>query len=456
VRWKLPWRRVNQPSRWVVTVLASSVAVFALDWTGFFNIVGLDAWADRQYFDSLEYRGHNAWFSPLKLVYIDGEHDFRPDAQSETFKFSDAAQRERWRSLHASVLKAFESAGTHLVAFDMYWPEPAESNKTADTELAESIRQVSDSGVTDVVVGAASTQNSEMSASIQKVVRPEQYGSVAVGARTREVAGSAYYRRLVLGEANSRVLRLSVQKGAINVIPVTPTFPLRVLLAWYKTKPDQASAWLEANRRSLIILRHGDILRTIPCEAAQDADGSIRILYPLDIPEDLLLTNSSESYEQVYLRRGTIPEYKGGLVILGVRLKGSPESGGEEIQLSKTRKAFGYEVNASFVNQIIMGVYPHHLGALGEFVFLLGSCLIASFARRALSAAKLKVPLPHLGDREIPLGLMIMVLLYVLIAVILYEYRYLILQPSYDILALVVGYFVCGKRLLPRRTELLP
>jgi CHASE2 domain-containing sensor protein len=447
--------RVDNPRSQVVLkkkfaswLLVLPLLVFALFWVGALGVLGVENLAERYYLRLVSPYSAKPFDSRhIKVLYIEGA------------EFKDSAQRQKWRSRHVDLLKKLDAAGAKVVAFDFAFAGMDKDSEAATRAFVGAIRAVEAKGKTRVVIGLDPPNSLDL---ISQAVPPEQQGLVWAGGSVMEPDTKTHLRRVLLAE--SKPLPPEVQmKDEPACQPWA--FPLAVYLT-YINQAGQARVrpHIDVSGGRIVLYRGGMQIGEIATETevseqehkACGEDSGKRRLASLPLlmaPADSV---AGKTYQD-FLREqdvSTLGQYKDAIVIVGARST-DDQPGQDVVELvpgTKPAEVYGHQVHASILSDLLTGRYPRRLGYAWQLCLLYVLALSAGVGRRFLPKSDVKLPIPFLGDRSVPIGLGIVFLLYVFFCIALYRQRLILLDVGYHLVILFAAYYLIGGALVPAGT----
>jgi CHASE2 domain-containing sensor protein len=358
----------------------------------------------------------------------------------------DELERRQWRPRFARVLDALARAGARVVAFDI----PFNNESDFDAPLVAAIQRA---GATRVVLGYEPRPGEArpISAAFTPVIDSIAIGSVLVGERTAAGADAAALPRYVLLSHGRAGAALSVE----------PTFPLQVKLAWESGRLGRPIRVLPDLEARCLRLRDGaNDFDTIPSRLTIEREDAEDILHarfllqriwtgdlqaisqPFDVVESWLDTPADAGHAPILNASGSRnlrDTYAGRLVLVGADVDE------DRFDVAPNDVVFGYAVHASVISALLQREYPHEPGILPQIglLWLLG--FTAGVSRVAFPGGDRTLDVTFLGRKlNVPVTLIVLILVFVGLAIWLFKSWLLMLDPVYDIAALILGYYLAG------------
>ena len=418
---------------WAGVYAVLGALVFAASWMRFPNFLGgcVD-YVERPYYK-------------LTAYYVPKVHDALRVIRITNYP-KDELERRQWRPRFARVLDALSRAGARVVAFDI----PFNTESDFDAPLVAAIRGA---GTTRVVLGYEPRPGEArpISAAFAPVIDTIAIGSVLVGEKTASGPDASALPRYILLSHGQAGAALSVE----------PTFPLQVKLAWESDRLGRPIRVLPDLSARCLRLRDGTTeLDMIPSRLTierEDADDILHARFLLQRIWSGDLQAISQSFDVVESWLDTPPDpahapilnatgarnlrdsYAGRLVLIGADVDE------DRFDVGPKDVVFGYAVHASVISALLQRKYPHEPGILPQIglLWLLG--FTAGVSRVTFPGGDRTLDVTFLGRKlNVPVTLIVLILLFVGVAIWLFKSRLLMLDPVYDIAALIFGYYLAG------------
>ena len=418
---------------WAAVYGVLGAVIFAASWMRFPNFLGgcVD-YVERPYYK-------------LTAYYVPKVDDALRIIRIDNFPKNEL-ERRVWRPRFARVLDALVHAGARVVAFDI----PFNDESDFDAPLVTAIQSA---GTTRVVLGYEPRpgQSRPISAAFTPVIDSIALGSILVGEKTAAGPDSAALPRYILLSHGRAGTTLSVE----------PTFPLQVKLAWESGRLGRPIRVLpDLSARCLLLRDGGTDFDAIPSRLTierEDADDILHarfllqriwsgdlqaISQPFDVVESWLDTPADATHAPVLNASGVRnlrETYAGRLVLIGADVDE------DRFEVAPKDVVFGYTVHASVISALLQRTYPHEPGILPQIglLWLLG--MTAGVSRVTFPGGDRTLDVTFLGRKlNVPVTLIVLILLFIGIAIWLFKSRLLMLDPVYDVAALIVGYYLAG------------
>ena len=423
--------------RLAAITLVISLASFAR----LLNIAGIDDWLERLQLEQMDYSVNVAPPAALRLIYIKG------DDVLDNSKVDFQTRAQLWRREHARLLRALANA-PRLVAFDLEFPKPDSDadSQTATIELGKAIHDAT----MRVLIGA--DLNDDGVPSLTAALNSADLALTGVGGlRLEQGARSKLVRRYILAESQAPAGVLHGPQPAI------PSLALMMRLA--ELSPSRAartSVQLDEANRQIILLAGGKALERISCDIERELrPQSPRWLATIPFHYRGDSVPRGDRYTDVLRRLPDAPtEYKNKILLIGAQNdKEIGDEGGERVRLAPDpdkRFAYGYQVHASVFSDLSQNTYPRRLPWLLQVSVLLVLALIAGTGRAKLPNTEFEVDTKIIGKRKVPLGLLILLGVYIAVVWVFYRSAFILFDVGYGALAVVSAYFLCGNVFVPR------
>jgi CHASE2 domain-containing sensor protein len=437
ILWK--WIASAAGKKWILSVVMLSGALIAAWWVSLLNIAGIDEWLEERYFQLMDYSEPVQAAPNLRIIFID---------EKDVLNGKQASDLEAWRSFHAEVVKSLANAGAKLVAFDMMFPEPANENIEADRKFAEAIKLVKLESKMRIILGVDEGEY-VISSKLKSVMDKSELGCIKIGGMTSNTAGHSL-RRVMIAESTFT----DASDAPVEVISesedITPSLSLRVVLSL-----KGQSAKYDTLHKRLVLLEGNRIVNTIRCEIETDrySDPPMRRFFlPLHRINYSRHRITPESYVK-FRKRSSFSDYRGKIVLVGLRTKASIDDEGEHISGSGGEELYGYDLHAGVISQFLLQKYPHKLTVAWQILILIATPLLAGIGRKYIPKKNLEIPIPAIGKKPLPIALLIMFAAYVVIVTAVYHANQTVFAPGYDLLGILLGYYICGQYLVPPQTS---
>ena len=404
---------------WLSVYAATAGIVFGLSWMRFPNFLGgcVD-FVERPYYSLLTSPGD--WLADhvqiIRLV------DFPDTAHS--------AKAKEWRPRHARILKELVAAQARVVAFDLAFDEWADEK--LDGEFIEALQNT---GATRVVLGY-DPNHGDPNAGIRSAFAslPVSFGRIRAGQTPMAPGGPRY---VLLGTA-----------AQFESPSLEPALPLQVKLAYDSTGAGgDVRATLDLPGRQLRLhangVAHGAIPVRVTVQRGQRDQVVARMLIQSIAKADFerIATTTYEHVEgwvQSVRERANLQRFAGKIVLIG------PENTEDQTGTGE-HALFGYAVHAAAISALVQGLHPRELGIPSQITLLFGLSVAAGLCRVLVPAGRQVVTVPFLSFKlNVPITLVALILVFVAIAARLFAANLIMVDPLYDVMALMAGYWLAG------------
>jgi CHASE2 domain-containing sensor protein len=436
------WLNGSPRRTFVLRLIAITFAVSLASFTRVLNVAGIDDWLERLQLEQMDYSVNVPLPSALRLVYI--KEDDVVDGEKETY----ASRPERWRKRHAMLLRALANAPL-FVAFDLRFdkPESDPESQAGTSDLGTAIREAT----TRVLVGADLNDNGVPD--LIDALKSADSALIKVGGvRLDRGAQSGIVRRYVLARS---------QFAAGKIDGPQPAIPsLAVMMHLAERNPSRTAKTfvnIDPARGELILSGGVGAPEHIRCRIEREASGneSPRWLatIPLHYPR-AGVSQDEDSYVSLLRHLPNLPaKFKKKIVLIGAQINKDATEGGEIVRLasdSDKRVAWGYQVHARVFGDLSQDSYPRPLQWWWNILILFLLALIAGLGRGKLPSTEYEVDTKIAGKRKVPIGLLILLGVYVAIVWLFYRKAFILFDVAYGAIAVVAAYFLCGNVLTPR------
>jgi CHASE2 domain-containing sensor protein len=400
-------------------VLASWAVLFA-SWIGLFNAIKLDDWLERTFVGYMDAFVTTKFDRRVSLIL--GSDD---PAKNGTL----GAPSSAWRCHHAQLLSGLSAAKASVVAFDMYFEDASE----CDQQFADAIRQASAAG-TGVVVGVrefdpAGGIPAPLIAPLLAAAVQDQWGILE---------GSPVARRVRLA-APITENRAHIQQQEAGVVP---SVALRALMHLEAQRRGGSTITAAIDRdHGRIRLRDGShaLIRSIPV-VDDDMNMIVGVASRQELGHDLfheLVANASHP--------DRLARFKGKVVVIGYT---SPDDRWD-ISAGLGEPRYGVELQASAISNLLGGVAIRPLGTSAQYLVIVIMGLAGALIRRLWrGGSRLSIPVRLRSAASapfyVPLPLIAVVVVYALVAFLVYKQYRLIFDISYHIVSLLFVYAMIG------------
>jgi len=392
----------------------------------FFNIVQLDDYCELYQFKVLS----GVVAKPLEVRLV-GAGDLRkPGAE------------QKLRGKYAELIDRFHKANAHAVIFDLYFLAPDPSHQEEEAHFADAIQATTNGKSFHVLIGTPGNYG-KMSPTLEKAVGPLQLGSLRTGGE-RNIWGTPYLRRFILAE----------QSLNGNTTQTRFSLDLKAILAEFGWNTEFLTGDFHPYRR-LLVVRGGTSQLWLHCDFTSNMDGTLQAVLPIQLVNYQQLHN--EGFRTLEsLDSDDLTAYQGRLVLVGDRTDTAGKEKPDYYAVLPQLKAYGVEIDASILNDLLIGKYPRRLPTYWEIVVLFVIYWVAAIFRRFLPQWPLPVALPYIGgkDAAIPIGLVCVWAAYAVVACLLYRAAYVYIDVLYPVLASACGYFLLGSFLWKQKKSL--
>jgi CHASE2 domain-containing sensor protein len=436
--------RLRVLARVVAYAVGCALVLFVAHWTRLLNIVGLDNVLEQQLLSVASYTTDRAKLDSMRLIYIDEKDNGKLGG------YGESTSRQRWRAEHARLLYALEAAGARAVAFDLVFPPAVTDSIDANHAFATALAEVRARGKTRVLIGYDPA--ADFDAVIGAVYPRDETGYAAVAHQPQGSPGARFLTSVLLAESEVS------QVGGVETESIVRPLPmgLALYLAMRATAAGPVTPWIDAGRRQVtftpadaarppVTVDIRDCTRaSLSCPLGQGAVLHRRALLPVWMGDASGFIE--RSYASVALQPGLGADYAGKIVLVGARTAEErvvvgPDTPGGTV--------WGYQVHARVLADLLSDSYLRRPSARVVFAALLVLAALGVVARLALPRLELDVTLPWLGKRPMPLGLLLVAGAHGFVLVELLREQHLLTDIGYQWLALVAGYYLASRPLLP-------
>ena len=393
----------------------------------------------------------------IRLVYMDEEHNTvlmqrNPELQGS---MTDPMKRQLWRRLHADLLRKLGGAGARVVAFDLTFPEASDDSANANQLFKVAVGDIASQGKTRIVIGIRLHESIDKH--LQEVFTPEEQGSIDIHGDAADTDPRKSLRRIPIAIFEGRSVNGRIEEQLVKPLPM----PLLVLACAKQTGDRLITFRMDAGRGDLTLYENGKPTQRIwteiafctkgaqNCEVSEGFEWRRTALLPLMTPS---IGPPEEPYESV-LSKHDLPDYKDKIVIVGARL---PE---EEVPAAAVPKSkagdtlYGYHVHAAALDDLLHDSYPRKLNFISQVLLFYALAGLSFLGRRLLPGTDVKVNTHFFGERLMPLGLLILIVIYAIGGFVFYNTQRLVLNVLYDVLLLAAAYFAFGPKAPGRGTQ---
>lgn len=412
-------------------VLASWVVLFA-SWIGLFNAVKLDDWLERRF-----------------VGYMDGFVETPFDRSVGLILASDdpskngslGAPTATWRCHHAKLLSGLSAAGAKVVAFDLFFEDASD----CDQQFADAIRQASSAG-TGVVVGAR--RYTVEGGTPKPVIAPAL--SEAVEDRWGILDGSPVARRLRLAAPITENIPSLIEEQEAGVVP---SVPLRTVMHVEAQRRGGGPITAAIDRtRDQIRLRDG---AGSPVKSIPVVDPDMNMIVGVASRQDL----APDVFHEVHANADhpdRLARFKGKIVVIGYT---SPDDRWD-ISAGNAEPRYGVELQASAISNLLRSVYIKPLAPSAQYLVIVIMGTAGALMRRGFGGGRrLSVPIKVRSAPNrvhVPVPLLAAVIVYALVAFLMYKQYRLIFDISYHIVSLLFMYAMVGWVLKGGKVRALP
>jgi CHASE2 domain-containing sensor protein len=415
----------------------------------FLNTGGVANKVEQMYIAFVTHTTQKTLSRDIRLVYIDEDHNKDLLAHnSELAGFmSDEMRRQLWRKLHARLVSKLEGAGAAIIVFDFTFPPANSAAKTANRAFADAVRDVKGRGRTRIIIGSNPDESTDHD--LGQAFSLAEQGNVDIGGAAADTGNRRLLRRIAIAISEGRTRNEGIEEHLAVPLPM----PLLLLTLARQTGTRLITARLDAEQSEVTLYENGQPIQHIRseltfckagarnCDVSEGFEWRRMALLPLVMPS--IDPRKETPYENV-LSAGNLADYKGKIVIIGARL---PE---EEVSVPESDsrvQLYGYQVHAAVLDDLLHDGYPRGLASVSRLLVFYAMAAFAFLGRRLLPRTDVKMNTYVFGDRLVPVGLLILIAIYVISSVILYSTSHLILNVAYDLILLVAAYFVFGPKL---------
>jgi CHASE2 domain-containing sensor protein len=435
---------VGEHRRAIATLFVLPFLLFSAYSFRLLNVGGVSNAVEDQYVALVTHTVQKTLSRDIRLIYMDEENNksLLEENRELTGFMVDDIRRQQWRKLHAKLITKLEAAGVSAIAFDFTFPVADNSAKVADQAFVKTVRDVTGRGRTQIIVGTNSSQPTEDD--LQRISLLEQ-GGVEVGGISADTSTHRSLRRVLVASSEGRSANGTIDEHLMAPLPM----PLSLLMCARRVPKRLISAGIGGSQDEVVLYQDGQPIQHIRaemgfckagsqnCEVSNGFEWRRSAVLPLLMPA----INENETPYQDVLSASTLPEYKDKIVIIGARLNQ------EKVSLPNadpSTQFYGYQVHAAILDDLLHDAYPRSPTTSWQ---LLVFFLLAGFAligRRVLPVKEIKINTMILGEREVPIGLLILFLIYLVAGVVVFSFAHVVLNVAYDLALLAAAYYICG------------
>lgn len=428
------WQRLNATPHqaFAVRLVLVVAGVFFASYTHLLNVVGIDTWLERLQLEQMDYSISSKTAKDLRLLYID-ETDKLKDAEAG---FEDEAARQLWRGEYARLLTTVGDV-PRLVTFDLTFPNTNSDDATrqADEAFGNSVRDAR----APVIIGAE--LNDQGAPELTDSLKTAQWGLAAIGGfRLEHGQGKAAIRKYALARST---LPASSTIGSVPAIASLAVKMLQLLNPAHMN----AALQIDTDSKEVVLLSGTTVLKRISCDLELEESASPHWIATMPLHYPRVSQFKEEKFQQVLKRLPALAnEYRSRVLLIGARLnkEATPGEQGEKVMLSADQNAYGYQVHASVFSDLLEDVYPRRLGNFWIMLVLFVLGILAGLGRARLPNAQIEVDTKIIGTRNLPLGLLILLVFYACVAWLFYRSSFILFDVGYGILVIVASYYICG------------
>lgn len=429
------WQRLNAtPRRAFAARLVLVVAgVFLASYTHLLNVAGIDTWLERLQLEQMDYSIGAKTVTDLRLLYID-ESDKLKDVDG---RFEDDAARQLWRGEYARLLNAVGDA-PRLVTFDLTFPNTNadEATRRADAAFGDSIRNAR----APVVVGAG--LDDQGAPELTDSLKTARWGLADTGGfRLEHGQQKAAIRKYALARST---LPASSANGPA---PAAASLAVKMLQLVLDPSHANVAVQIDPDAKEIVLRSGAAVLKRISCDVDLEDSTAPHWVATMPLHYPRVPQFQEEKFEQVIKRLPSLAkEYRNRILLIGARInkEAIPGQQGEKVILSPVQSAYGYQVHACVFSDLFQDVYPRRLGQFWTFVILVVLAILAGVGRARLPKSEIEVDTKIVGKRKLPLGLLILLVLYACIVWVFYRSAFILFDVGYGILVIVLSYYICG------------
>lgn len=434
------WMPRNAFVRAGLYVVLSALVLLAANWARLLNAAGIDNLLERQLLGFASHTVDRSTGESIRLVYI------KERGNSRLNDFADDAERQCWRAHLADLLRKLDEAGAAVVAFDLVFPPVIEDCAEQNGKFVEELRRIRQKGAMQVILGYDAA--ADLDPAIAGVVPAGDMALVRVARQQSGTEGPRYVTSVLLAEANE----LANAPGTVLTRPLS--LPLAMYLSVHDGWPPETNAGILPDDRLVTFTPSGPGLTPVrvdmrSCTAAALncplAGGAVRHWYalmPVWMGEGSGFVE--RSFASVALQARLGPDYAGKIVLVGAR---TPEEAMALDPESRSATAWGYQIHARALADLMSGTYLRRPSAWVILAFLLGLAALGIVAQLWLPKLEVKIPLPWVGNYPIPLGLVLIGAAHGFVMILLLRHGYWLHDVGYQWLALAAGFYFASRPL---------
>lgn len=417
-----PW-----PKTALVFLFTSLLILFASQ-VKFFNLFYLDNWTRDKVVEYGRSHGGSYKIDSNKLATILVENQTAPTGSALTDVLSINRQP------FAKLVAALHRGGAKVVVLDIFFKQPS----LVDDEFARTVTEAElGQPATQVFVGVESVVNGRPATELPEKLREafEGHWGIIDFAKEQDFAKGIVIAQSLTSDA--------IKDSAEAEIPVVPSIALQAVMQYEFPNQDVKPFldWTELEVRLRRGGAEGEILKTIPVEKIQENKAFLLI----DFAKPDMLASVRSSYSDLaghlndtaYLRA----KFQNKIVVVGATDVASADKDLKKVSPSET--IHGAEIHLSAISNML-GTPPQELSSFYRYLvivlMMLASVLLQTRFRNVLRY-KLPLKLKFLDTTlGVPLLPFIITIIYLLVALLLYQEKRLLLDITYPVAALFLSY----------------
>lgn len=423
-------------------VLLVAAILSAANWTRLLNAAGIDSLLERQLLNFANLAVDRSMGDSIRLIYLDEK------GNGSVGDFSDEAKRQCVRKHHAALLRKLKLAGARIVAFDLVFPPAIEACSGDSEAFATAIHDVQRDGSMRVVIGH------DPASDIDRLIRDRageaNLALVRIGREQRDAENARLLPSILLAEADE----IPGQPGTVLSRPMPIALVLYLADRW--RSPDPVMPGLLPDRRTVVFTPGGSALAAISVELRNCdrgelncplAEGASRHWYgflPVWMGDGAAFVE--RSYASVVLQAALGEDYRDKIVIVGARTTDEIVARARD---AKDDVTWGYQVHARALADLQSDTYLRRPPFWFVAATLLVLVVAGVAARLWLPRLEIKVSLPWIGSMPIPIGLILVAVMFGGVVILLMRQQYWLQDPGYQLIALAAGYYFASRPLLP-------
>ena len=376
-----------------------------------FNFLFIEDWFEARAVNHMSnFMGRDPFDPNVKIVLIRQEkHD-----GNAPWGESDRKHRE----FFGQLIRAMTTAQAKVLAFDVAFDG---NSADFDQEFGKAVADARAGGLT-VIVGAENYVNGKITPEIPTAFNQPKWGLITVGAYQGNEETPGPIRAIKLAD-------IDVANGGA----VVPSLPLRIVMDSQAFEPELQEEW---NRLLLYSEKAKQQLdRTIPLERGK------YLFLDQASPSDLktATVDAQRIYEDFNNPEALRKNYQNAIVLVGYEM-------GDLKDVLAGGKRLGVQLHATAVSNILNRVFIYKLALFYSYAIIVVMALLAllmdtPLGKRVKFTVEVQIPWTN-WKPNVPLGLVLMSVVYLIIAILTFMYWRIYLDVPYHLAALCLSYFL--------------